>query len=126
MFHRLGGLFRICRQRAGEPRLLRIALYVAPTKLVSMARPAAPEAPIWVLAFNKGSPSGFALSRHATKSSTAHGKFPGAAGEFDAVQGNIRAYAKPCCAACGAATLFKSEDMLWQNPKDVILFHCPI
>ena len=39
---------------------LRIALYVAPTKLVSMARPAAPEAPIWVLAFNNGSPSGFA------------------------------------------------------------------
>ena len=44
------------------PRLLRIALCVAPTKLVSMARPATPEAPIWVLAFNNGSPSGFALS----------------------------------------------------------------
>src|SRR6476661_5761501 len=61
-FHRRGGRFRICRHRAGGPRLLRIALCVAPTKLVSMARPATPEAPIWVLAFNSGSPSGFALS----------------------------------------------------------------
>ena len=61
-FHRRGGRFRICRHQAGGPRLLRIALRVAPTKLLSMARPAAPEAPIWVLAFNNGSPSGFALS----------------------------------------------------------------
>ena len=50
-----GGRFRICRQQAGGPRLLRIALYVAPIKLECTARPAAPEAPTWVLAFNNGS-----------------------------------------------------------------------
>jgi hypothetical protein len=44
--------------QAGGSKLFRIVLHVAPTKLVFMARPAAPEAPIWALAFNNRSLSG--------------------------------------------------------------------
>ena len=48
--------------RPGDRDFSRSRHTLQPTKLVSMARPAAPEAPIWVLAFNSGPPSGFALS----------------------------------------------------------------
>jgi hypothetical protein len=65
-FLRRGRRLRICRHQAGGPRLLRIALHVAPTKLVFMGRPAAPEAPIWVLAFNSGH-AGIASEFHAKR-----------------------------------------------------------